>query len=305
MAMAAPASCTGALRGVVVAMLTPFASAGAIDVPALRAYTDWLIVKGVHALFPGGTTGEGPALTVKQRRLLMESVVDAAAGRVPVVPMTGAISTEETLELTRHARQVGADSAAVVAPWYFAHDEASLEAHFSAAAEAVPDFPLYLYNIPANARNEIKPGLAARLMQRYPHIQGVKDSSKSLETLRAFLAMLPGKTVLVGTDALLVDALEAGTGGVVSAVAACFPEVMLDIHRAHAAGDAAQARERQAFANQVRDALKTGPYLHPYKLALRWQGLRFSGMRAPLRECTGAEAETVRLALTRLGLLHG
>lgn len=291
------------LHGVIPAVLTPFTRTGDVDAPRLRAYVDWLIAKGVHGLFPCGTNGEGPVMSPGQRRTVVNEVLEAARGRVPVVAMTGAVSTEETIALTRHAKEVGASGAAIVAPYYFPHDDLALEAHYAAVAEAVPDFDLYLYNIPGNAKNQISADLAARLAARYPRIAGVKDSSKSFDQLKAYLAALPDRAVIVGTDAMLYEALEAGSPGVVSAVADCFPEVMVSIYEDWKAGRKDAAREMQAKANRIRDALKMGPYIHPYKMAVAWRGLEFGGMRPPLRESTPDEAATVRGALVKLGVL--
>lgn len=290
-------------RGVIPAVLTPFDAQGEVSAPRLHAYVQWLISHGVHGLFPCGTNGEGPSMTLAQRRLVLETVLSAAAGRVPVVPMTGCISTAESIALTRHAREAGAAGAAVVTPWYFPLDDAALFAHFAAVAEAVPGFDLYLYNIPGNAKNAITPDLAARLVAAYPQFQGVKDSSKSFETLQAFIAALPGRTVIVGTDAMLCDALQVGAAGVVSAVANVFPEAMVAIYDAWQTGNLEAARQGQVRANDLRDALKIGPYIHPYKLALRLRGIDLGGMRPPLRHCTAEEAQRSQAALAALGVL--
>lgn len=291
------------LYGVIPAVLTPFSPAGEVEVAKLQRYVDWLIQRGVHGLFPCGTNGEGPAMTSAQRRTVVEAVVEAAGGRVPVVAMTGDLSTESTIGLTRHAQRAGASGAAIVTPWYFPLDEAALEAHFAAVAEAVPDFDLYLYNIPGNAQNSISPSLAARLAERYPRIRGVKDSSKSLQTLREFLAALPGRTVIAGTDTMLFDGLAAGAKGVVSAIADCFPEAMVAIYTAYQAGRMEDARVLQGRVNGLRDALKMGPYIHPYKLALSWRGIDVGTVRSPLRPCTTEEAWAIRAALDKLEVL--
>ncbi|HYF95375.1 MAG TPA: dihydrodipicolinate synthase family protein [Symbiobacteriaceae bacterium] len=291
------------LYGVIPAVLTPFDAAGEVQFDTLRAYVEWLVSKGVHGLFPCGTNGEGPAMTTQQRSRVISLVVEAAAGRVPVVPMTGAISTAVTIDLTRHARQSGAAGAAIVAPWYFPHDDLALEAHFGAVAEAVPDFDLYLYNIPGNAKNAISPALAARLAERYPQIRGVKDSSKSLDNLKAYVGALPGRKVIVGTDSMVLEAMDAGASGVVSAIADCFPEMMVALYDAVRSGERDRAVDLQAKVCRLRDALKRGPYVHPYKLAVQWRGLTFGGMRRPLRECTAAEAAGIRAALEEMGVL--
>lgn len=291
------------LAGVIPALLTPFTPQGEVDLPKIRPYIDWMVASGVDALFANGTTGEGPMMSDAQRRQTAEAVVEAAAGRLPVLLMTGAITTAETIALTRHAQQIGAAGAVVVAPWYFPLDEAALEAHFAAVAEAVPELSLYLYNIPANTRNPISPESAGRLADRYPHIRGVKDSSKELESIQRFVAALPGRSVIAGSDALLLDGLLVGGKGVASAVAAVFPDVMVAIHRAYQAGDIAEARRLQDRANQVRSLLKRGPYLHPYKLALTWRGVDLGTVCSPLRECSPAEAEALRLNLAEMGVL--
>lgn len=291
------------LYGVIPAVLTPFDADGEVDVGALRAYVEWLVAKGVHGLFPCGTNGEGPVMTVAQRIRVMTTVIETAAARVPVVPMTGSISTAETVELSRQARTLGAAGAAVVAPYYFPADDLALEAHFAAVAEAVPGFDLYLYDIPGNAKNAISPALAARLADRFPQIKGVKDSSKSLDKLKQFVAAVPGRSVIVGTDAMVVEAMAAGAVGVVSAIADCFPEVMVALYDAVRSGQTELAAKLQAHVVQLRDALKRGPYVHPYKLAVSWRGLAFGGMRAPLRACTPDEAAAIRAELVQLGAL--
>lgn len=201
---------------------------------------------------------------------------------------------------TRHAHAIGAEAAAIVAPWYFPHDDKALEAHLAAIAEAVPDLALYLYNIPGNAKNDLKPSLSKRLAARYPNIRGVKDSSKDLGRLQDYIAALgPGYEVVVGTDALVAPALMMGATGVVSAVGNCFPAVMVELYEAYMAGDTARATELQYRASQVRAALKTGPYITPYVEALRLQGLDRGHVKAPLRALTAEEAGRLAAALER------
>ncbi len=292
------------LHGIIPAVLVPFTPEGAVDEPALRAYVEFLIEAGVHGLFPLGTNGEGPLLSVPERQRVAEVVVRQAAGRIPVVLQTGAITTAETVTLSRHAREIGAQGVAVVAPYYFPHDERSLAAHFGAVAEAVPDLPLYLYNIPGNAKNDLKPELVVQLAERYHHVRGVKDSSKDLNRLQDYLqAAPPGFEVLVGTDSLAAPALLMGATGVVSAVGNCFPEIMVRLYDSFRAGRLEAARDLQYTVNALREALKRGPYISPYKLALQLRGLAFGGVRGPLRWPTEVEAAELRSSLARLGLL--
>jgi dihydrodipicolinate synthase/N-acetylneuraminate lyase len=193
-----------------------------------------------------------------------------------------------------------------VAPWYFPHDDKALEAHFSAVAEAVPGLDLYLYNIPGNAKNDLKPALVKRLAERYSNIRGVKDSSKDLGRLQDYISALGSdRAVVVGTDALVVPALLMGATGVVSAIGNCLPKVMVDLYEAFRQGDTARAVQLQYRANQVRDALKTGPYITGYMEALRLQGLDLGHVKAPLRELTAEEAARLAADLRKLAVIPG
>lgn len=291
------------LKGIIPAVLTPFQNEE-VDYDTLARYVDWLISHGVHGLFPAGTNGEGLLLTVEERKKVAAAVVAAAKNRVPVLIHSGAITTLETIELTRHARDIGAAGAGVVAPFYFPHDDACLEEHFVAVAQAVPDFPIYLYNIPGNAKNDIKPKVAAAIANRCPNVVGIKDSSKDLGRLQDYIAALgPKFTAIVGTDALVYPALLMGGAGVVSAVANVFPEYMVSLYNAAIAGDHTKAKELQYFANKLRDALKIGPYISPYKKALEYRGFVFGSVRRPLQEMTTEEAVKMRKALEELKVI--
>ncbi|HZW83441.1 MAG TPA: 4-hydroxy-tetrahydrodipicolinate synthase [Candidatus Deferrimicrobium sp.] len=291
------------LKGIIPAVLTPFVN-DEVDYASLAKYVDWLIGHGVHGLFPVGTNGEGAVLSTEERKLVAETVVMTAKKRVPVLVQTGAPSTKESIELTAHAKAIGAEGAGVVAPYYFPHDDKCLEEHFVAVAEAVPDFPIYLYNIPGNAKNDIKPKVAEKIATRCPNVVGIKDSSKDLGRLEDYMAVLgPEFTAIVGTDALVYPAIMMGASGVVSAVANVFPEHMVALYQAIEKKDYERAKELQYFVNKLRDALKIGPYISPYKKALELRGIEFGSVRRPLREMTPEEATNMRQALNKLGVL--
>ena len=156
------------IKGVIVPLLTPFDERGALDTAAVARLVDFLIARGVHGLFPGGTTGEGPLLSTDERRALAEAVVRAADGRVPVIIHTGAITTHEAVTLTRHAQECGADAAALITPFYFHYSDDALFRHFATVCEAAPDFPIYLYNNPGVTGHVIDADLVARLVRRIP-----------------------------------------------------------------------------------------------------------------------------------------
>lgn len=291
-------------KGIIVAMLTPFQANGEVNYPALEEYIDFLIEKGVHGLFPVGTNGEGPALSLEEREKIAEVVVQRTAGRIPVIIHTGAINTRDTIRLTKHAYAVGANAAAVVSPYYFPHDEISLGSHFAVVCESSPDLPIFLYNIPGNAKNAIKPGLVKQLSSRFPNLVGIKDSSKDMTTLEDFIQVLgPGFNVVVGTDTLILPALVMGSVGVVSAVANVFPEPCVALYEAYVAGDYGKARELQYEVNRIRSILKDGPYISPYREALQKRGLSFSQVRSPFRSLTSEEQVKLERKLKEANLI--
>lgn len=243
-------------------------------------------------------------MSIGERKKVAETVVEATNKRIPVLVQTGATSTKETIELTVHAQSIGADGAGIVAPYYFPHDDLCLEEHYVSVAQAAPDFPIFLYNIPGNAKNDLKPKVVAKVMKRCSNVVGLKDSSKDLGRFEDYLATIgPELTAIVGTDALVFPAIMMGGRGVVSAVANVFPETMVSLYEAIIKGEYEKARELQFFVNQLRDALKIGPYISPYKKALEYRGFPIGSVRRPLREMTEEEASKMKIALKALRVI--
>lgn len=301
--MSPSASSPFVARGVFPALLTPFTDDGErIDAAALRAHVAWLIDHGVHGLMPAGSTGEGPLLTLAERQQLLEIVVDAAAGRVPVLAHVGAITTRETIALVRHAQSCGAQAASVVTPYYFRVPDEALIAHACRVAEAAPDLPIFLYNIPQNTGNALSPAVVEAIVARCPNVVGLKDSSDDLDALVRFTMAAGGRLqVLCGSDRLLCDALQAGACGSVSGNANLFPEIVVGLFEAFARGDLAGARAYQEQLNQARAALDDGRYLSLYKRVLERRGLCGGPVRAPLPEAPDALVEQ---AVARLRAHH-
>jgi len=291
-------------RGIFPALLTPFTPGGErVDEDQLRQYVEFLIARGVQGLFVNGTNGVGPLLSLEERKRVAEVVVKQVRGRLPVLVQAGAISTAEAAELAKHAQEIGAAGVALVAPYYFEHDEPALAAHFGRVASLIGDFPVFLYHIPANARNDLKPALVRQLAERYPNIVGIKDSSKDFNRLLDYLGLLPaGFKVFVGTDSLVLPALVMGANGAVTGVGNVFPEVMVQLYEAFLADDLDRAREIQFQVIRIREALKGGPPLSTSYFALNWRGLPFGAVRPPFRPLTREEEEKVKRALEGLNL---
>ncbi len=160
------------MEGVIVPILTPFDAAGELNPVAVKQLVDYLIERGVHGLFPAGTTGEGALLTMSERQRLGEAVVDAAAGRVPVIIHAGATTTRATQELVHHAQSIGAQAVAVIPPFFYRHRDEALLAHYVAVANSAPDFPIYLYNFPAVSNNAFTFDLVMAIRAQAPNVIG-------------------------------------------------------------------------------------------------------------------------------------
>jgi 4-hydroxy-tetrahydrodipicolinate synthase len=291
------------VTGVVVPTLTPFDGADRIDIGGIEALADFLISAGVHALFPGGTTGEGPLLTMSERFALAEATIRSAAGRVPVIIHTGAVTTTETVELTRHAQTAGATAAAVISPYFYRHSDEALFSHFQTVAAAAPDFPLYLYDNPAVTGNRLSLDVICRLIEACPNIIGLKDSSGDLKTLFTLSTRYPGSfNCLTGSDGTVLPALASGLDGCVSGNANVVPELVIALYNAARSGHLDEARHLQAQLDAVRQILRDGGDLALFKGILSRRGIQTGGVRPPLGQVSWERVDHCWLALLDMGL---
>jgi 4-hydroxy-tetrahydrodipicolinate synthase len=290
-------------KGVIVPLLTPFDEQGKIHTAATKQLVEFLIERGIHGLFPGGTTGEGPLLTTQERRQLAETVVKAADGRVPVIVHTGAITTAETLELTQHAQSVGAQAAAIIPPYFYHHSDEALFRHFELIATQTSDFPIYLYNYPPVAGNHLSVDLIARLVECCPNIVGIKDSSGTLDTLAACSSLRDGNfNTANGSDGLILAAMAMGFDACVSGNANVVPELVVALYHAATEGNLGLARELQRKVDAVRQLLGDGSDLSLFKGILAQRGLDVGAVRAPLLQAPEAVITQLWHALSALGL---
>ncbi len=298
--MDAQTSTVERLRGVIVALPTPMEQDGSVDVKALGRLVEWLVDRGVDGVFACGTTGEGPLLSDDERATVVRAAAEAAAGRVPVVAQVGGVTTAGTIEVARGCAGAGADALAVIAPYYFRHGEDSLTAHFAAIADAVPDRPILLYNIPQNTGNPITPHVVRTLRTR-PNIVGMKDSAGDLYgILQASLAAGSDFRLLVGADLMLPSVAAMGWAGTISGPAAAVPEPYVALWRAAARGswpEVTQAYRKVAAACHM---LLNGADVPRIKAALALRGVIAPHVRLPLRPTPQGEMEGLREALERV-----
>ncbi len=279
------------LHGVTVAMVSPLDASDHVDEAALRRLTSFLIGKKVDCLYPAGTTGEMFRLSLAERKRIAEIVVEEANHRLPVFIHVGAMRMDETLELTRHAHRIGADGIGAVTPCYFAANDREMEEYYVEISNAVPEsFPIYLYNIPQLAANDLKPEVIERILKRCPNVIGLKYSYADMARTLEYLRIGGGEfAVIHGADHLFLSLLVMGCAGTVSGVAGIYPEPFVEVYKAFTKGDHQQAMACQRIGTRLAKALRGGSNMAFYKEALRRRGIDVGHMRKPQLDLTAED----------------
>ncbi|WP_413305914.1 dihydrodipicolinate synthase family protein [Bacillus sp. 1P10SD] len=290
------------LYGVTTAMVTPFNQKGEVELGLVENLTEFLISKGVHCLYPLGTTGEMLRLSVEERKAVAETVVGKANGRVTVYIHVGAMTQEETIELARHAHYIGADGIGVVTPVFFNADDRELEEYFVKVASSVPeDFPVYLYNIPQCASNDLTTQVAQNIANHCKNVIGIKYSYPDFLRTNEYLNINEGEfSVVPGTDRLFLAGLAMGCEGVVSGVSCVYPEPFIEIYNAFTENNLEKARKYQKIAVQYCETLKNGGNMAYFKAALEMRGINVGYMKAPQLNLTESEKEVLKEKLNEI-----
>jgi dihydrodipicolinate synthase/N-acetylneuraminate lyase len=263
------------LKGALAAAVTPLRDGGeALDENAFAPYVEYLRAGGLDGILALGTTGEGILLSPDERRRAAELFVGAAGVALDVAVHCGAQTTAETVALSSHAAESGADAVAVIGPPYYALDEEALVRHFTAAAEACAPLPFYLYEFRARAGYSIPPTAIERVRQLAPNVAGLKVSNQPFEDVEPYLT--EGLDVFVGAESLVVRGLENGAAGAVSGLAAVFPELVARL-----------VRERSGDVSEVRAVLERYPFQAAAKFCL-------SRLGVPVREVVRRPLRTLR-----------
>ena len=286
-------------QGSMVALVTPFKN-DQVDFDKLGELVDSHLAAGTHGIVPCGTTGESPTLSHKEHREVIEAVVDRAAGRVPVIAGTGSNSTAEALELTGHAKKVGADGALIVVPYYNKPTQNGLYEHFKTVAREV-DIPIVMYNIPGRTGVNMEPPTIARLAE-IDNIVAVKECTGNMDQASR-MATTCDLTILSGDDSLTLPLMALGAKGVISVVANLVPEDVKNLCEAALAGDFATARKVHLKLFPLCRAvfLETNPI--PVKTAMRMLGRLNGEMRLPLVPMQPENEQALERALRDYGLL--
>jgi dihydrodipicolinate synthase/N-acetylneuraminate lyase len=268
--------------GVVCALVTPLGRDEKPDAEAMRVAVDHQISAGVHGLFVAGTSGEGPLMSTKERRVVAETVVEKVAGRVPVVIHCGAADTATSQELARHAQWIGADAVAAVAPFFYQSGNQAALDHYTAIAEAAPDIPNYVYENPERVGYSLGPELVGRLCNEVPNIVGVKDTGDSIGRLMMYRSLFdPAPEVYTGNNSLLFAALAIGAQGAVSALANVVPRLFVAIYEAFRGEQRTEALEMQKVAVRFQACFSGMPYVPAIKHLAERAGFGSATSRRP------------------------
>lgn len=280
--------------GTAPALVTPFTEEDDIDEDAFRRLIERQIEGGVDGLVVLGTTGENPTISEEERRRITDLAVEAADGRVPVILGTGTNATQESVRFSEQAARTGADGLLVVGPYYNKPTQEGFYRHVAAVADAVPDCPIIVYNVPGRTSFNVEAETMLRLAEEIPSVAGVKEASGDLEQITDLLAHRPdGLAVYSGDDEITLPLVALGGDGVVSVISNALPERFSELVRAALSGDIQEARRQHLELLPAMRAcfFQTNPL--PVKAVLAATGQVNGRVRLPLAPMDEAERQRV------------
>jgi 4-hydroxy-tetrahydrodipicolinate synthase len=289
------------IKGSIPALITPFQN-GSVDEAAFRKFVEWQIAEGSHGLVPCGTTGESPTLSHAEHKRVVEICIEVAAGRVPVIAGTGSNNTAEALDLTRHAKDAGADACLVVTPYYNKPSQEGLYRHYEALNEV--GLPIIIYNIPPRSVVDMSVETMARLA-KLPNIVGVKDATAKLDRV-SLQRQHCGKDFiqLSGEDGTALAQMAHGGRGCISVTANVAPKLCAAFQEACLGGDYGAALDIQDRLMPLHVALFVEPSPGPVKYAASKVAGVDDRVRPPLAPITDATKAQVDDALRHAGVLN-
>jgi 4-hydroxy-tetrahydrodipicolinate synthase len=289
-------------RGAFVAIVTPFID-GQLDEQGLKDLIEFQIENGTHGIVPCGTTGESATMSHQEHHRVVELTIKTVNGRVPILAGTGSNATQETIELTRHAKEAGADGALVITPYYNKPSQEGLYQHFKSVAEAV-DIPMILYNVPSRTSIDMTAATVARCAQ-IDNIAGIKEATADMNRAADVIRRCPDDfAVMSGDDFTSMSLVLLGGTGVISVTSNVDPKNMSALMEAALEGDVAKAREihYKIFPLMGSMFYDTNPV--PAKKTLEMMGKIKSGLpRQPLWEMDPAKLEQMKIVLKDQGLI--
>lgn len=287
----------------ITAMVTPFDAEGELDLPRTREFTERLIEGGTDAIIVCGTTGESPTVFYPQKLEVIRTVVDAAAGRVPIIANVGDNCTQDTIDFAADVEPLGVDGFMCVVPYYNKPPQEGLYRHFKAIADSTA-LPVILYNIPSRCVINMTAETTLRLARDCDNIVAVKEASGDIQQVRAIVEGAPvGFSVYSGDDSFTLPLMKAGGAGVISTISNVAPSRMKEIVEAAARGCWDQAEELNEQLLPLMNGLfkTTNPIL--VKEALALTGFSVGGVRLPLIKATAEQSEELAATMRQVGVL--
>ncbi len=293
------------IKGIVVPVVTPFNRGDEeINESGLRRIVNYLIENGVHGLFPSGSQGELFSLSTDEKKRTMDIVIEEANGRVFVMPSTGAVTTRESIELTRYAEKAGADAVSVITPYFIRPSNEELRAHYLRIAESV-SIPVLAYNNPDRTNVPLAPSVVAAVAKEAKNFIGVKDSSGDLTNTLGYIESCPPDfRTFMGRDTMIYAGLCCGCVGAVAATANVAPDIVMGIYNSFMAGDHEKAKEYQRKLAPLRRAFSLGTFPVVVKDAMELMGLPAGPCRAPITSLTGKPREELIAILRAMGKIQ-
>ncbi len=275
-------------KGCLVALITPFKD-GQVDVPTLARLVELQIEKGSHGIVPCGTTGESATLTHEEHNRVIDVVIEAAAGRVPIIAGTGSNSTDEAIALTRHAKKAGAQGALLITPYYNRPVQQGMYQHFKDIADAV-DIPIVVYNVPSRTGVNLSPETMGRL-SRIDNIVGLKDAAGDLKQTTDTIEACEGRiSILTGEDFLLLPMLAIGGQGGIHVISNIAPSQNADIYNAWVEGDIGRAQKMHMRLQELNRCM----YLETNPIPVKWAAYRMGLVSDEIRRPMTILAENFR-----------
>ena len=293
------------MRGCATALVTPFTAGGAIDEERMRALVDRQITGGVRLLVPCGTTGESATMTEAEDQSVIALTIEVARGRARVIAGAGSNSTAAAIEYSQRARDAGADAVLQVAPWYNKPTQEGLYAHFRAIAEAIPETPVMLYNVPGRTSSNIAAQTALRLARDCQNIVAIKEASGNLSQIMEILRERPANfRLLSGDDAVTLPLIALGADGIVSVASNEIPDLMSRMTELALTGNWTEARALHYRILPLMEInfIESSP--GPVKAAMAMMGLLEENFRLPLVPIQEKSRDKIRAVLADLGVLE-
>ena len=289
-------------KGVIPPIMTAFTKEGAVYEEGTRAIVDF-IVPHVQGLYPCGTYGSGPMMSLEERKRAAEIIIDQVNGRIPVIVHVGTADTRTTIELARHAQSIGAEAVGAIVPYYNKFDENTIFTHFQMLIQSVK-IPVFLYDNPTCSGNKISTNLLVRLAEQ--GLGGIKDSTFDIVNyfhVRMALKDFPEMNLISGTEAIFVAAFDAGATAAVTGLGNVYPDLMNRLYLQYLNGDRHTLMKIQEEVIRVRQITKFGPTLPTCHAILKLRGVDAGFPRLPFQLVSEEIEEKVKSSLKELNLL--